>query len=47
MIISTRLLQVANKFSILVDNLGQTVRTQLVDGVLPDLLQDVRIFMCA
>ena len=26
----------------LVDNLGQAVRTQLVDGLLPDLLQDMR-----
>ena len=26
----------------LVDNLGQAVRTQLVDGLLADLLQDVR-----
>jgi acid stress-induced BolA-like protein IbaG/YrbA len=35
-----------NKFltacSKLVDNLGQTVRTQLVDGLLADLLQDAR-----
>ena len=31
--------------SILVDNLGQAVRTQLVDGLLADLLQDVR-FVC-
>ena len=29
----------------LVDNLGQAVRTQLVDGLLADLLQDV-IFAC-
>ena len=28
--------------SILVDNLGQAVRTQLVDGLLADLLQEVR-----
>jgi hypothetical protein len=28
--------------SIFVDNLGQAVRTQLVDGLLADLLQDVR-----
>jgi hypothetical protein len=28
----------------LVDNLGQAVRTQLVDGLLADLLQDVRFF---
>jgi hypothetical protein len=28
--------------SILVDNLGQAVRTQLVDNLLTDLLQDVR-----
>ena len=27
----------------LVDNLGQAVRTQLVDSLLPDLLQDVRL----
>jgi hypothetical protein len=26
----------------LVDNLGQAVRTQLVDGLVADLLQDVR-----
>ena len=26
----------------LVDNLGQAVRTQRADGLLPDLLQDVR-----
>jgi hypothetical protein len=31
--------------SILVDNLGQAVRTQLVDGLLADLLQDVRFFI--
>ena len=29
----------------LVDNLGQAVRTQLVDGLLADLLEDVR-FLC-
>ncbi len=29
----------------LVDNLGQAVRTQLVDGLLADLLQAVR-FLC-
>ena len=27
----------------LVDNLGQAVGTQLVDGLLADLLQDVRV----
>jgi hypothetical protein len=31
-------------WSKLVDNLGQAVRTQLVDGLLADLLQDVRFF---
>jgi hypothetical protein len=30
----------------LVDNLGQAVRTQLVDSLLPDLLQDVRLCVC-
>ena len=32
----------------LVDNLGQAVRTQLVDGLLADWLQDVRfcLYMC-
>jgi hypothetical protein len=34
-----KLLAVCSK---LVDNLGQAVRTQLVDGLLADLLQDVR-----
>ena len=34
------MLQVVN--TKLVDNLGQAVRTQLVDGLLADLLQDVR-----
>jgi hypothetical protein len=29
----------------LVDNLGQAVRTQFVDGLLADLLQDVK-FVC-
>jgi hypothetical protein len=29
-------------YSKLVDNLGQAVRTQLVDGLLADLLQDAR-----
>jgi hypothetical protein len=29
----------------LVNNLGQAVRTQLVDGLLADLLQDVRFFI--
>jgi hypothetical protein len=29
-------------YSKLVDNLGQAVRTQLVDGLLADLLQDLR-----
>ena len=37
-IVSTRLLGVV----IIVDNLGQAVRTQPVDGLLADLLQDVR-----
>ena len=36
-IISTKLLTACSK---LVDNLGQAVRTQLVDGLLVDLLQD-------
>jgi hypothetical protein len=40
LIILTRLLLTA--CSKLVDNLGQAVRTQLVDGLLVDLLQDVR-----
>jgi hypothetical protein len=35
----SRLLQVVNSLSKLVDNLGQAVRTQLVDGLLADLLQ--------
>jgi hypothetical protein len=35
---SSSLLQVVK----IVDNLGQAVRTQLVDGLLADLLQDVR-----
>jgi hypothetical protein len=35
----TKLLTACSK---LVDNLGQAVRTQLVDGLLADLLQDVR-----
>ena len=30
----------------LVDNLGQAVRTQLVDGLLADLLQAVRFCVC-
>jgi hypothetical protein len=38
-ITATRLLTACSK---LVDNLGQAVRTQLVDGLLADLLQDVR-----
>ena len=29
-----------------VDNLGQAVQTQFVDGLLADLLQDVRFFAC-
>ena len=29
----------------LVDNLGQAVQTQLVDGLLIDLLQDVRFLL--
>jgi hypothetical protein len=36
------LLQLLTSCSKLVDNLGQAVRTQLVDGLLADLLQDVR-----
>ena len=45
LIIPTRLLllQVLTSCCILVDNLGQAVRTQLVDGLLADLLQDVRL----
>ena len=31
------------KSAILVDNLGQAVRTQLADGLLANLLQDVRL----
>jgi hypothetical protein len=31
----------------LVDNLGQAVRTQLVDGLLADLLQDGDFCMCS
>jgi uncharacterized membrane protein len=42
LIISTRLLQLLTACSKLVDNLGQAVRTQLVDGLLADLLQDTR-----
>ena len=43
LIVSTRLLQIViTACSKLVDNLGQAVRTQLVDGLLADLLQDVR-----
>jgi hypothetical protein len=38
-IISTKLLTSCFK---VVDNLGQEVRTQLVDGLWADLLQDVR-----
>jgi hypothetical protein len=41
LIISASLLQVVNCL-FQVDNLGQAVRTQLVDGLLADLLQDVR-----
>jgi hypothetical protein len=44
-IISTRLLQLLTACFKLVDNLGQAVRTQLVDGLLADLLQDVK-FVC-
>ena len=33
---------VSDLFQTCVDNLGQAVRTQLVDGLLADLLQDVR-----
>jgi hypothetical protein len=39
----TRVLTACGK---LVDNLGQAVRTQLVDGLLADLMQDVRFCMC-
>jgi hypothetical protein len=42
LITSIRLLQLLTACSILVDNLGQAVRTQVVDGLLADLLQDVR-----
>ena len=38
LILSTRLLQVVNSLSKLVDNLGQAVRRQLVDGLLTNLL---------
>jgi hypothetical protein len=31
----------------LVDNLGQAVRTQLVEDLLADLLQHVRFYMCS
>ena len=34
--------KVVTSCSKLVDNLGQAVRTQLVDGLLADLLQDAR-----
>jgi hypothetical protein len=48
LIISTSLLQAVNltSCSILVDNLWQAVRTQLVDGLLADLLQDVKFCVC-
>ena len=39
----TKLLTACSK---LVDNLGQAVRTQLVDDLLADLLQDVRFLFC-
>jgi hypothetical protein len=42
LIISTRLFKLLTACSKLVDNLGQAVRTQLVDGLLANLLQDVR-----
>ena len=31
----------------LVDNLGQAVRTQLVDGLLAELLQDGDFYVCS
>jgi hypothetical protein len=37
-----KLVTTVNKSIKLVDNLGQAVRTQLADGLLVDLLQDVR-----
>jgi hypothetical protein len=40
--VSTRLLQLLTACFILVGNLGQAVRTQLVDGLMADLLKDVR-----
>jgi hypothetical protein len=40
--VSTRLLQLLTRCFILVDNWGQAVRTQLVDGLMADLLKDVR-----
>ena len=39
---STRLLDFLTACPVLVDNLGQAERTQLVDGLLADLLQDAR-----
>jgi hypothetical protein len=46
LIISTRLLQIVISLFQIVDNLGQAVRTQLVDGLLADLLQDVSFCLC-
>ena len=45
LMISTRLLETVTACSILADNLGQTSRTQTVDGLLVDLLQAVR-YLC-
>jgi hypothetical protein len=42
LIISTMLLQPLTSCTVFVDNLGQAVRTQFVDGLSPDLLQDMR-----
>ena len=38
----SRLLQLLTRCFIFVGNLGQAVRTQLVDGLLADSLKDVR-----
>ena len=43
LIISTRLLPIVNSLFQTVDNLWQAVRRQLVDGLLTNLLQDVRV----
>jgi hypothetical protein len=42
LIMSSSLLKLLTACSELVDNLGHAVRTQLVDGLLADLLQGVR-----